>query len=449
MILPTVESVKRFEQIVGSANVLADAATLARYTIDEGLPAAALRPASADEVAEIVSIAAEQNFAVVPVGACTKLCLGLPPARYDLALDMSRLPHLAAYDPGDLTLSAGPAFQLSHLSTVLAAENQLLPLDVPFFEHGTIGGAIASGLSGPSRHMYGSTRDFLLGAEFVTGYGALCKSGGRVVKNVSGYDLHKLLIGSLGTLAILTKIHLRTFPIVLPRRTFVAGFRSVEEAFALRRALRGSPLSFVALDVLSSDLANALVPNLLTAADDSALCAEVAGNEAVLHRCRAEFESRAAEWRAATVETLTEERAREFWAEVRELPSRTAGPQSNGCLLKLSFLPEDQGRFLLRLAAHLPPVSLSGWLARGPILYLALHGSTAEPIAALESACRHIFALAAEFNAAITLQWAPAALKRRAEHFQDSRGDLALMKKVKEVFDPRNILSPGRFPGGL
>jgi glycolate oxidase FAD binding subunit len=348
-----------------------------------------------------------------------------------------------------LTLSTGPACPLPHLSGILAAENQLLPLDVPFFEQGTIGGAIASGLSGPSRQMYGTARDFFLGAEFVTGYGAICKSGGRVVKNVTGYDLHKLLIGSLGTLAVLTRIHLRTFPIVQPRRTFVAAFHSPEGAFAMRRALRRSPVSFVALDVLSSELVSEPVPGLLRAAGDCLLCAEVAGNEGVLRRCRVEFESRAMESQAAAADILKEERAKEFWAEVRELPSLAAASDGTACLLKLSLLPEDQIRFLLRLASQPPAMCHSNWLARGPILYLALRGSAANPIAELESACRHTYALGAEFSARITLQWAPTALKRRFDHPRDSRGDLALMKKVKEVFDPHNILSPGRFPGEL
>src|SRR5262249_8372039 len=129
----------------------------------------------------------------------------------------------------------------------------------PYYSTSTIGGTIASGLDSPLRQFYGTARDFLLGAEFIDGTGALVKSGGRVVKNVTGYDLHKLLIGSLGNLAVITRLNFRTFPApIAGSRGFVASFASHEAAIALRRKISESPLTPLTLDLLNPTAAQIL-----------------------------------------------------------------------------------------------------------------------------------------------------------------------------------------------
>ncbi len=124
--------------------------------------------------------------------------MGAAPRQYDLALDLTRLDRVIAYDPGDMTLSVEPGIPLRRIESALAEHRQFLPLVVPFMDRATVGGTIASGVDSPLRQFYGTARDYVLGIEFVTGDGASAKSGGRVVKNVSGYDLHKLMIGALG-----------------------------------------------------------------------------------------------------------------------------------------------------------------------------------------------------------------------------------------------------------
>ena len=191
---------------------MADASDRESYAIDGFIPAAVARPSTTEEAAEIVRFAAKDKLAVVPVGACTKLSIGATPARYDIALDMSALSQISHYDPADLTVSVEAGMPLATLNATLREHNQFLPLLVPFYSQATVAGTIASGIDSPLRQAYGTARDFLLGAEFIDGTGALVKSGGRVVKNVTGYDLHKLLIGSLGTLAVITRLNFRTFP---------------------------------------------------------------------------------------------------------------------------------------------------------------------------------------------------------------------------------------------
>ena len=224
----------RLPDIVGAAHVINEPAQLAFYEIDGKTPGAAVRPGSREEVADVVKFAAAENLAVIPSGARTKLGIGLPPARYDIALDMTRLDRMIAYDPADLTLSIEAGHSLSKAIGLLGDHRQFLPLFVPYFNRATIGGTIASGVDSPLRQYYGTARDYVLGMEFVTADGALAKSGGRVVKNVSGYDLHKLMIGSLGTLGVIVSVNFKTFPAPVATRGFVATFESMEKAVEMR-----------------------------------------------------------------------------------------------------------------------------------------------------------------------------------------------------------------------
>jgi len=214
----------RIAQRFGAENVVASSKELAAYEVDGMLPAATVLARSSDEIVEVLKLAAAEKLAVIPCGGRTKLGIGMPPARYDIALDVSRMNRILAYEPRDLTLGVEPGVRFKSLWEMLERENQWLPVAPPFGERATIGGVLAADATSSLRHAYGGLRDFTLGMEFVTGYGAAVKSGGRVVKNVSGYDAHKLLIGSLGTLAVITRANFKTFPFPPVRKVFVVDF---------------------------------------------------------------------------------------------------------------------------------------------------------------------------------------------------------------------------------
>ena len=245
----------RFAGIVGPTCVVTEASSLAQYAIAGANPAVVLRPESVEQIPEIIKFAASEKLALVVTGGRTKLEMGLPPERYDVALDMSALNKIISYDPADLTLSVEAGIPLLHLAKALGKHGQFLPLAVPFLERTTIGGIIASGADGPLRQFYGTARDYLLGIEFVTGDGVASKSGGRVVKNVTGYDIHKLMIGALGTLGVIARLNFKTFPLPTATRGFVARFPSATQACEMRNRIATSPLTPLTLDILSPRVA--------------------------------------------------------------------------------------------------------------------------------------------------------------------------------------------------
>lgn len=456
----------RLGGIVGTEHVQAEPAQLAAYAVDGISPAAAARPGTAEEVAEVVRFVAAEKLAVIPCAGRTKLGMGAAPARYDIALDLSRLNHVVAYDPDDLTLGVEAGIGLTELITLLAEHKQFLPLAVPFTSQGTIGGTISSGVDSPLRQFYGTARDYVLGIELVTGEGKRAKSGGRVVKNVAGYDLHKLLIGSLGTLGVITAVNFRTFPLPPASRGFLATFPNAEGALELRRRIVASPLQPLTLEILSPELARIFAeraprtlgvelaaPGPWFSASAWTLAAAFGGSTQVLGRYEEELTRLAAEARATSAIVLGDEERPLVWGRLRECFPMLLEASPLATIVKINALPAQLGRLLgaLRQSCEkhgFPFVALTRGVG---VVYLALLPSKQEPeeIRRLAEACAHILDQGAILGEHVTIPWCPAELKRLVTVWGLPRGDLDLMHKVKDVFDPHHILSPGRFYGGI
>lgn len=459
----------RLGDIVGAANVFSDPADLAPFAIEGMLPAAVARPGSAEEVAALVQFAAAEKLVLVPCGARTKIFMGMPPRRYQIAVDMTRINRILAYDPDDLTLSVEPGLPLRDLAAALTQRRQFLPLAVPFFDRATIGGTIASGVDSPLRQLYGTARDYTLGMEFVTGDGARVKSGGCVVKNVSGYDLHKLMIGSFGTLGVITRINFRTFPLPDMTRTYLATFDDAAGACEFRHAIARSFLRPQSLEIVAGggDTASPVAGNGDASAAahllapfagerDWAAVVSVAGNALVLERSRRELEAmaRQGEHPARDFVELATADERKVLPLIREFPA--GAPRNNlpSALLKISALPSD----LQAVAEAIPGLAADqqvSWtlLMRGVgIIYLSLTavGAGDEASRRLQSACA---AIASRCDGrqlgSANLLWRSREAGSKTNAWAPVRDDVALLHKLKNTFDPADILAPGRFVGGI
>lgn len=447
----------RVVDIVGASNVVTDPQALGACSVDGVAPQIVARPASAQEVSELVKFAAAEKLAVIPTGARTKLGIGMPPTRYDLAIDMTCLDRIISYDPGDLTLSVEPGIPLAHLAEVLAEHNQFLPLAVPFYDRATVGGTLASGVDSPLRQAYGTARDFVLGMEFVSGDGALAKSGGRVVKNVSGYDLHKLFLGSIGSLGVITRINFKTFPLPQNIATFVAAFPNVDTAADFNLRIRKSPLRCQSIEILSAaaveTLNNAEVSPQLRG-DNSAWRVEVsvAGNDAVLARaCRdlqtlAHTDGADSSLALARLDTATE---KSLALAIREFPS-LASP--NGAMMKFGCTPDSIATLCASISAVAQKHSLSvSYLFHGiGVGYCALSASKPSVSDSSLAGCIHeLFLIAEKDPAHASIPWCPLELKRQLSIWGPPHEDFLLQQRLKRAFDPHSIFAPGRFIGGL
>ncbi|MFI5372029.1 MAG: FAD-binding oxidoreductase [Candidatus Eisenbacteria bacterium] len=207
-----------------------------RFRVAGHAPRAALRPLDRDELAEALRGATRERVAVVPWGAGVGLARMPAPARYDLALDLTGLDHVVAYEPDDFTLTAECGVTLAALTAAVAARGQELPLEGAHAGRATFGGVLAANTSGPRRLRFGSPRDRILGGRFVLGDGTPARTGGRVVKNVAGYAIHRLLCGSRGALAAIVEATIKLAPAPHARLALAWGLDAVALADATRFA---------------------------------------------------------------------------------------------------------------------------------------------------------------------------------------------------------------------
>jgi len=206
--------------LVGRPHV-GDAETdLEDFHINGVLPVIVVTPGSAEEVAAVLSLANEHDLVVAPAGGLTKQQIGGVPERIDILLSTTRLNKIEEYDPGDLTISVSAGMPFAEMQRTLGEHHQWIPCDSAHLEHATIGGLLATGAAGPLKSTFGHMRDFCIGIQFATADGKVAKGGGRVVKNVAGYDLMKLLTGSYGSLAVITRVNFKVFPRPRQTRTF-------------------------------------------------------------------------------------------------------------------------------------------------------------------------------------------------------------------------------------
>jgi glycolate oxidase FAD binding subunit len=455
----------RLPDIVGATHVVVDPAELNAYAVGRKLPAAVAKPGSKEEVAEIIKYAVAEKLAVITCGARTKIGMGLPPLRYDVALDMTRLDRTIAYDPADLTLSVEAGVPLGKLVDTLVGHNQFLPLFTPFFHRATIGGTIASGVDSPLRQFYGTARDYVLGMEFVTGEGVHSKSGGTVVKNVTGYDLHKLMIGSLGTLGVITRVNFKTFPFPARSHGFLGTFESADRAIDMRHRIAKSPLTPLTLEILSPRVADLFLSSAAEIAQVPAppagllspkhwtLAAAFVGNEKVITRYEMELRRLAAESGAVNISILGDDTRPSVWGRLRESIPIMLESSPAITILKISVLPARL-KDALAAAVNAADMNQLPWAAvvRGlGVIYFALLPNERSDAAqrAAVAATNQIFETGAAMGANATIPWCPTDWKNTLKVWGPERSDLAQMKKVKTVFDPHGVFSPGRFMGGL
>ena len=222
--------------------------------IDGVVPALCVRAKSADVVATVLAMCARLGAVVVPRGGGSHLHLGMPPERVDVVLELDALDEVIDYRPDDLTLAVASGARFRDVQRMLAESGQMLALDPLVDASSTVGGVVATNRSGPRRAGSGTARDHIIGMEVASVDGSVTKSGGMVVKNVTGYDLSKAHIGALGTLGIITRVNLKTFPIPAVETTLVIPVSDPASAVRLVGALTDLPFTCSALDLVQQEL---------------------------------------------------------------------------------------------------------------------------------------------------------------------------------------------------
>jgi glycolate oxidase FAD binding subunit len=442
----------RLADLVGAEHVLTHEAELTACEVDGLRPSTVVRPGSAAEVAEIVSLASAERLAVIPMGGRTKLGIGMPPQRYDLALDLTRMDRVLAFDASDLTLRVEPGVRFAYLEKELTAKRQFLPLAPAFAGRATLGGMIAANADSPLRYAYGSARDQLLGMEFVTGAGVAAKSGGRVVKNVTGYDLHQILAGSLGTLAVITRLNFRTLPLPPQQRMFVTTFARGEGALEFCRAVRKSQLQPILLEAFDPSTAK-VFRSVRTPLDRWSVALGAAGDSAVITRYEQDLSRTAQQAHADDFASFDGADRDTLFTALQEFPQLVLEAYPGAAIFRVAILPGAMAD-LLRETQKLHErhqVETAILVRAVGVVYVALLAADgdARMAARLPAACRELMQACLGMGARPMIERCPVALKRGMSVWPPPGSDQALAEKLKQLFDPHGVLAPGRFLGGL
>lgn len=316
--------------ICGEGNVSEEEAGAHRVIQGSWRTIPVVKPGSAEEVAAILQFANSHGLGIVPEGGLTTR--GFRKSEC-IVLQTSRLTALEHYDHADLTVGVGAGTTVAQLNTMVGADQLLFGCDPPLSERATVGGVLATASHGPLRHGYGALRDYCIGIRFVTGDGRRAKGGGRVVKNVAGYDLMKLLIGSNGTLAVITSASFKLFPAPRQTRTFLAEFTTVQEALEFRDRVMRSPLSPMCLEIVSPGARKLIRPEM--ASNAWVICVRGAGSDAVLARYRKELGS-------AVARELENEDERRLWRAVENYPAAPDRADEVSWIMFASMQPRIQ-----------------------------------------------------------------------------------------------------------
>src|SRR5262249_10166866 len=204
------------------------------FDINGVVPGVKVSPATPEETGAVLRLANERGLVVAPAGGLTKQQIGGVPERVDILLSTARMNTIEQDDPGDLTIAVAAGMPFAAMQRQLTEHHQWVPCDAAELERATIGGLLATGAAGPLKSTFGHMRDFCIGVQFVTPDGKVAKGGGRVVKNVAGYDLMKLMTGSYGSLAGITRANFKGVPRPRQRRAFICSFCSLHPAVEFR-----------------------------------------------------------------------------------------------------------------------------------------------------------------------------------------------------------------------
>ncbi|MBW4612736.1 MAG: FAD-binding oxidoreductase [Desmonostoc vinosum HA7617-LM4] len=390
----------------------------------ENPPSCIVYPHTQEQLAAVIAVADSHNWRVLPCGGGSKLNWGGLAKGVDVVVSTERINQLIEHAVGDLTVTVEAGMKFSQLQAILAKSQQFLALDPAKPKLATIGGIVATADTGSLRQRYGGVRDQLLGISFVRADGQIAKAGGRVVKNVAGYDLMKLFTGSCGTLGVISQVTFRVYPIQAAS-TMVVLTGAAEAVSQAANTLRGSALTPTQADLLSTQLVSGLGLGkglgLITRFQSIVESVKEQSNRLLEVGEKLGLEGA----------IYTGEDEADLWQRLQQ--RMHLEPTKSEITCKIGVLPTAAVEILTQVEVGL--IHMSSGLG-------LLHFTSKERVLAVRDRLQ-------KYSGFLTILDAPAAVKKEVDVWGDVGNGLYLMGGIKQQFDGKGILSPGRFVGGI
>jgi glycolate dehydrogenase FAD-binding subunit len=435
--ISTEKIVYRLREMFGEDR--AELAAGGHFRVEDERERAVAFPRNIEELSEMMRLASGERWRVIPAGAGTWLEMGARPTRFDLVVSTAKMNRTLEYEPADLTATVEAGVPLAAFNRTASEDRQFIPLDPFGDERSTVGGVIATASSGPLRFAYGTPRDWLIGVAVVHADGQITRAGGKVVKNVAGYDLCKLYAGSFGTLAVIAEASFKLRALPPCEKTVVFYSREAESLCSLVARITDSDVQPAAMELISPY--DEAPPPL--DAEHFALILKFL-NEAETVDWQIEEAARLGSGFRHT--TLGEADASEFWRSYHE---GETSPRAE-FILRLSALPADLSALIADINRAMPPARLRAHAANGVV---RLHGDARwldglkveERLSKLAEMRR----LAQARGGQTLILRAPDEIKSQIDVWGDIGQGHGLMRALKEKFDPHRLLNPGRFVAGI
>ena len=452
---------------------------VAEYAIDGLVPAAVAIPETVEQVAEVVRVASSNNLALVVRGGGTKIEMGNRPERLDLVLATSRINRITDMDTANLTVTAQAGVVFADLQDALSGQENrcympvsssgpsdeqvcsdrqhmgcFVPLDPPFSDRATLGGIVAANSSGPRRLLYGTMRDMLLGVRYVNADGRIIGMGGKTVKNVSGYDVSKLLIGSMGSLGVICEMTLRLLPLPEHSATTIVGFKSLELAFSMVDKIMASNLIPAALEVLDARVGDKMGVVEAGTGRGYYVAVLAEGAREVVKRISLDVKQMCTGMGGEVTAYLEGEKNADFWKDYGNM-AKPAATEAQGAVVARLSCPIARLKELMKQAVQRArQLNMEGQLLAHAgsgfgrmVLYGAGGGGGFED--RLLRWVEDMLEASTSVGGNMVIERAGNPLKSSLPMWGAQRGDFDILRKVKKAIDPKRIFSPGRFVAGI
>jgi glycolate oxidase FAD binding subunit len=418
---------------------------LRQYAVDGVLPRLAIIPETVEQVSQAVTLANQQGLTLITRGGGSRLNLGGIPERFDVLLETTKLTRLLEHEAPDLTCHVEAGITLAALQAKLATKGQRLALDPPDDQQATIGGILASNASGPKRLRNGTARDLVIGLRVVQASGEITRSGGSVVKNVAGYDLNKLYIGSLGTLGIIVEANLKLQPLPANERTLILTFANAEDAMGTVIALTGSFLIPSAIELIDSNAASDMTDffGLTLPTNGYTLAVNFDGSASSIDRQLNETRLLARKNDALLSDDLVGKAQDEFWNIVREHTQGTVTCKATVLVSKMASYFKTIKQVCEKHELEAAVVAHAG----NGILYIELR--PVDATSRLVETIKELRLHAQKASGSMVVERCPFDLKRRISVWGEPDQNFFLMQRIKQQFDSKGTFVKGRFMGGM
>jgi glycolate oxidase FAD binding subunit len=390
-----------------------------------------------DELRDLIRQQADLGQAIYPQGGSTSLDFGGRPGRPGVAIETGRLSQVVDYPHADMTITVQAGMTTEALQHVLAEHRQRLLIDVPQAGRATLGGVFATNTFGPRRFGLGRTRDQIIGVSFVNAEGVEIKGGGRVVKNVAGYDLPKLMTGALGTLGILTQLTLKVRPIPEASAIVWMPLAGVDQVDSALETINRSDSQPVAIELMNRRAARHIGEDLGLPLADWVIAA---GIEDIADSVRWQIERLKAELPTVEMTVLERPDSEPLWSALTEYPA--SFPSRLGCVATLR--PSS----LANLLARVDPAAWSIKAHAGNGI-VRLDGLADWPLDRAFNEVKQLRAMVKPDGGTVTIPRCPTSFKDELLVWGEPRADWSLSKKIKQAMDPRGVFNPGRFVDSL